>query len=41
MKSIIALSGLAVLTVGCFLQFGPIALIGIGAFLVLEAMFIK
>ena len=40
-KSIIALSGLAVFTVGSYLQFGPIALMGIGLFLILEAKFIK
>jgi len=41
MKSILALSGLAAFTAGSFLQFGPIALMVIGLFLIIEAKFIK
>jgi len=41
MKQTIALSGLALLSVGAYLQFGPVALMIAGAFLLLEAKFVK
>lgn len=41
MKETLALSGVALLTLGAYLQFGPITLMIAGAFLLLEAKLLK
>ena len=41
MKPIFALSGVALVTLGAYFEFGPYALMAVGIFLVAEAKFIK
>ena len=41
MKETLALSGVVLLTIGAYLQFGPNALMIAGAFLLLEAKLLK